>query len=275
MTASPRITIIGAGRLGEALIRGLLESGTVAKANLRATVGSRQRAESMAERYGLQVTAGSNREAAVASDVLILGVKPGKVAGVLAELSDLLRTDQKVVSMAAAIPLTALDKRTPQGTALFRAMPNIAMTVGESATALCANDAASSEGRGLIGDIFGTVGTVEWVNEAAMDAVTGLSGSGIAFVFHALGALAEGGEKAGLQRDVAYRLARQTLLGAARLAAKTSLSPEEWIDQVKTPGGTTVAGLDVLEHREVREAFVEAVKAATLRAAAIREELSG
>jgi len=153
-------------------------------------------------------------------------------------------------------------------------MPNIAMTVGESATALCSNDVAREEDRRVVDGIFATVGSVEWVDEGAMDAVTALSGSGVAFVFHALGALTEGGEKAGLEKDAAYRLAHQTLLGAARLAAQTELSPEQWIEQVKTPGGTTVAGLNALERRESRDAFVEAVEAAARRAAEIREELT-
>jgi len=274
MAAGPRITVIGAGRLGEALIRGLLDAGAAAKGDLRATVASSERANLLRERYGVLVSAGANREAVASCDIVVLGVKPGKVDSVLSELAGVLRVEQKVVSMAGAVPLSTIERSTPPGTAVFRAMPNIAMTVGESATALCENDASTSEARCLVGGIFGTVGSVEWVDEPAMDAVTALSGSGVAFVFHALGALTEGGKKAGLEKDAAYRLARQTLLGAARLAAETELSPKEWIDQVKTPGGTTVAGLSILERRDTREAFVEAVESAARRAAEIQKELA-
>jgi len=255
-------------------MRGLLDAGTAAKGDLHATVASNERAQLLRERYGVRATAASNRESVAGCDVVILGVKPAKVAGVLSELAGGLRIEQKVVSMAAAVPIAAIEKRTLRGTAIFRAMPNIAMTVGESATALCKNDAATLEDCRLVDGIFGTVGTVEWVDEAAMDAVTALSGSGVAFVFHALGALTEGGENAGLEKDAAYRLACQTLLGAARLAAQTDLSSEQWIQQVKTPGGTTVAGLNALEGRQAREAFVEAVEAAAGRAAEIREDLT-
>ncbi|MYA80821.1 MAG: pyrroline-5-carboxylate reductase, partial [Acidobacteriia bacterium] len=114
---------------------------------------------------------------------------------------------------------------------------------------------------------------VEWVEESAMDAATGLSGSGPAFVFHVLDALTVGGDKAGLPKAVAYRLARQTLQGAARLAIETDLTPNEWIEQVKTPGGTTVEGLTVLEEAGVQEAFVEAVASASRRAAKLSENL--
>ena len=249
MAVAPRITIVGAGRLGEALIRGLLDAGAVPKERIRATVGTSKRADLLAERYGLRATAGSNAEAVKESDVIILGVKPGKVASVLAEIEGVLRAEQRVVSMAAAVPLRLLAERVPRDTPLFRAMPNIAMTVGESATALCGNEVSGRHDQRVVGEIFETVGTVEWVDEAAMDAVTGLAGSGPAFVFEMLAGLAAGGQRAGVEKDVAYRLARQTLLGAARLASATELTPQEWIDQVKTPGGTTVAGLAVLDEK--------------------------
>ena len=268
-----RIAILGAGRLGEALIRGLLDAAVVTAERLHATVATSARAELLRKKYGLHVTAGSNGAAVAGADTVILAVKPGKVAAVLTAIGPVFSPGQIMISLAAAVPIRRMEGLLPGGTPVFRAMPNIAMTVGESATALCANASASSEQRCAVEEMFRTVGSVEWVEETAMDAATGLSGSGPAFVFRVLAALTAGGDKAGLPKDVAYRLARQTLQGAARLAIETNLTPNEWIEQVKTPGGTTVEGLTVLEEAKAPKAFVEAVAAASRRAAEISEDL--
>ena len=268
-----RIAILGAGRLGEALIRGLLDAAVVTAERLHATVATSARAELLRKKYGLHVTAGSNGAAVAGADAVILAVKPGKVAEVLTAVGPVFSPEQIMISLAAAVPIRRMEGLLPGGTPVFRAMPNIAMTVGESATALCANASTSSEQRCAVEEMFRTVGSVEWVEETAMGAATGLSGSGPAFVFRVLAALTAGGDKAGLPKDVAYRLARQTLQGAARLAIETNLTPNEWIEQVKTPGGTTVEGLTVLEEAKVQEAFVDAVAAASRRAAEISEDL--
>lgn len=268
-----RIAILGAGRLGEALIRGLLDSALVTTESLRATVATSARAELLRKKYGLHVTAGSNRAAVAGADAVILAVKPGKVTAVLTSVGPVFSTRQIMISLAAAVPVRRMEELLPAGTSVFRAMPNIAMTVRQSATALCANASATSEQRCAVERMFRTVGSVEWVEESAMNAATGLSGSGPAFVFHMLAALTTGGDKAGLPKAVAYRLARQTLQGAARLAIETNLTPNEWIEQVKTPGGTTVEGLTVLEEAGVQEAFVEAVASASRRAATLSENL--
>lgn len=269
-----RIAILGAGRLGEALIRGLLDSTLVTTERLQATVATSARAELLRKKYGLLVTAGSNGAAVAGADAVILAVKPGKVAAVLAAVGPVFSTGQIMISLAAAVPTRCMEGLLPAGTPVFRAMPNIAMTVGESATALCANASATSGQRCAVEEMFRTIGSVEWVEETAMDAATGLSGSGPAFVFHVLAALTAGGNKAGLPKAVAYRLARQTLQGAARLAIETDLKPNEWIEQVRTPGGTTVEGLTVLQEAKVYEAFVEAVASASRRAAKLSRDFS-
>lgn len=273
MPKNLRIAILGAGRLGEALIRGLLDSALVTTERLQATVATSARAELLRKKYGLHVTAGSNEAAVVGADAVILAVKPAKVAAVLNAVGPVFSTGQIMISLVAAVPTRSLEELLPVGTTVFRAMPNIAMTVGESATALCSNASATSGQRCAVEGMFRTVGSVEWVEESAMDAATGLAGSGPAFVFHMLAALTAGGNKAGLPQDVAYRLARQTLQGAARLAIETNLTPNEWIEQVKTPGGTTVEGLSVLEEAKVYEAFVEAVASASRRAIRLSKNL--
>jgi pyrroline-5-carboxylate reductase len=146
------------------------------------------------------------------------------------------------------------------------------MALGLSATALCPSAAVTDEQRALVASVFRLVGEVEFVEEEALDGVTALAGSGPAFIFYLLEALAEGGRRAAVPGDVSDRLARQTLLGAARLALETALTPGEWIEQVKTPGGTTVAGLAVLQREGVREALIEAVEAAARRATEIADE---
>jgi len=272
MLQDKQIAVLGAGRLGEALIRGLLARDAVSRARLRATVASAPRAEYLRQRYSIDAAAGSNAVAASGADVVIIAVKPGKVASVLREIRAVLRPAQVIVSLAAAVRLRLMEAQLPASTPVVRAMPNIAMALGQSATALCPSAAVTDEQRALVASVFRLVGEVEFVEEEALDGVTALAGSGPAFIFYLLEALAEGGRRAGVPGDVSDRLARQTLLGAARLALETALTPGEWIEQVKTPGGTTVAGLAVLQREGVREALIEAVEAAARRATEIADE---
>ena len=273
MLKQKQIALLGAGRLGEALIRGLLDAQAVTRERLRATVRTVERAAFLRERYGLDATAGSNREAASGADIVIVAVKPGKVVSVLRDIRPVLRTDQTVVSLAAAVRLRLIQRELPESTPILRAMPNLGMTVGESATALCQNRAVTHTQHNLVASVFQTVGTVVFVDESAMDSVTALAGSGPAFLFYVLDALAQGGRRAGLPDDVAYLLARQTFLGAARLVTETELSARDWIEQVKTPGGTTVEGLAVLDRLGARDALIEAVEAASERSRQITAEL--
>ena len=272
MLQDKQIAVLGAGRLGEALIRGLLARDAVSRARLRATVAGAPHAEYLRQRYSIDAAAGSNAVAASGADVVIIAVKPGKVASVLREIRAVLRPAQVIVSLAAAVRLRLMEAQLPASTPVVRAMPNIAMALGQSATALCPSAAVTDEQRALVASVFRLVGEVEFVEEEAIDGVTALAGSGPAFIFYLLEALAEGGRRAGVPGDVSDRLARQTLLGAARLALETALTPGEWIEQVKTPGGTTVAGLAVLQREGVREALIEAVEAAARRATEIADE---
>ena len=274
MTVDKRLAILGGGRLGEALLRGLLESETVSRQDVRLTVRTRRRAAELADRYSVTVTPGENTAAAAGSEIVVLAVKPGVVADVLREIRSAMRPGQVLISMAAAIPIQLLEDGLAAPMPVFRAMPNIAMTIRQSATALSANDVASDADRAVVENIFRSVGTVHFVEEEAMHAVTALSGSGTAYGFLIADALADAGAKLGLADDVALALAGQTLLGAAKLIETSLLSPKELIDQVTTPGGTTIEGLKALERHQVRAGLMAAVEAAARRSQSLTAELT-
>jgi pyrroline-5-carboxylate reductase len=196
-----------------------------------------------------------------------LAVKPYLVGEVIAGIRDTLSAGQVLSSVAAAISIDFIERALghPEPRPIIRAMPNIAMTAHASATALCANSAATKQHCETLEAIFRSVGIVTWITEDKMHAVTGLSGSGPAFVFTILDGLMSGGLKMGLPMDVARALAQQTLLGAAKLASESGEHPAALRDRVTTPGGTTIAGLAELERYAIRSALMEAVEAATER----------
>ncbi|MBF0171731.1 MAG: pyrroline-5-carboxylate reductase [Nitrospinae bacterium] len=265
MLGKKKIAVIGAGFMGAALIRGLLRSEAVAPGNLMAADPRQGTLAALREEFPdpPKVTA-DNREAAAFADIILLAVKPGMVADVLAPLK---RTIGKklVVSIAAGVPLATLEEPLVSGARLVRAMPNMGAAVGASATALAAGRHATEEDLRLARSLFDAVGECVVVDESLMDAVTGLSGSGPAFVFLFLEALVDAGVQMGLARDTARTLAGQTLYGAARLAALTGEHPGKLIDQITSPGGTTIAGLAHLEQSAFKGGVMGAVRAATLR----------
>lgn len=265
MSSPLAITVIGAGNLGKSLIGGLLDAGLTGKESVRATVAPGEDAASVSEQFGVRCTAGGNIEAVQGADVVVIAVKPPHVATVIADFRDGLNPKQMIISFAAAVPISLIEGALGKPMPVFRAMPNIAMTVRESATAICANAQASGEQRELAEKIFRTVGTVCWVDESKMHAVTGLSGSGPAYVCLLVEGLIAGGIEAGLPHAVARELAQQTILGAARLCRDCGEHPASLRDKVTTPGGTTIAGLRALESGGVRAALMAAVDAATRR----------
>jgi len=255
-----------------------LEAKTIARQKLLATDVSERQVADLSEKHAIHITKGGNRQAVAKADVIVLAVKPHLIGEVLSDIRGALRTDQVLISVAAGVPIDFLEQHLakpkgrsrPKRQPIVRAMPNIAMTVHASATALCANAAASDQHRQIAEQIFRSVGTVTWVTEDKMHAVTALSGSGPAYVYLIVEGLTAGGVNMGLPRDVACALALQTLLGAAKLAQNSGEHPAALRDRVTTPGGTTIAGLAELEHYGVRSALMEAVEAATERS----EELS-
>lgn len=270
------IGIIGGGNMAEALIKGLLSSRIVAASQIRVSDRLPERQIYIAGKYGVEVV--NNHEATARADVVFIMVKPDDVAGVLEGIAPALTKDKLLISAAAGVTTERiLDTLTGAGVSrpcpVIRAMPNIPAIVQEGVTALYAGYDAKKESVRLAEALFKAVGKVVLLqDESLMDAVTGLSGSGPAYIFLVMEALAEGGVKAGLAKDTATTLAVQTTLGAARLAMESKdKTLEELRRMVTSPGGTTVAGLKRLEQGHTREAVISAVEAAAKRA----RELSG
>jgi pyrroline-5-carboxylate reductase len=258
-----RIAVLGAGNIGSALIGGMLKSGVADPAHLEATVRSSEHAQELAQRFGITVTSGGNREAAQGADLIVLAVKPSTLPAVLAEIRDVLRKEKVILSLAAAVPIALIERIIDKRLPVFRAMPNIPVVVQEGATALATNGEGDAEQRCLVERIFRAVGVVCWVDEEMMHAVTALSGSGPAYIYMIIEALIEGGLKMGLSRDIATRLTEQTVLGAAKLVRETGLHPAILKDQVITPGGTTISAIHELEKHGLRSMLISAIETAT------------
>ncbi|MBW3614549.1 MAG: pyrroline-5-carboxylate reductase [Actinobacteria bacterium] len=254
-----RLCLVGGGRMGEALLAGLLaaEWAPVEDLAVAEPVGSRR--EQLAERFpGLAVA-----PEPVAAEGAVVAVKPADVEAACSAIAA--AGAPRVLSIAAGVPLRRLEHALGPGTKVVRAMPNTPALVGAGAAAISAGTSASPEDLDWAEGLLSAVGTVVRVPEVLLDAVTGLSGSGPAYVFLVVEALTEAGVLAGLPREVSARLTTQTLLGAARMLDEIGEAPEALRAAVTSPGGTTAAGLRALEAAGVRSAFLEAVAAATAR----------
>jgi pyrroline-5-carboxylate reductase len=265
--ASQRVGFLGGGAMARALATGLVRAGVPARQILAADPDPARR-EALAAEPGVRAVAG-NAEVVEASDLVVVAVKPGVVGAALRALETLppaTRLRPLWISIAAGVPLAGLEELLPRGARVVRAMPNTPSLVGAGATALVANASAGDTDRRLARALFESVGIVwEAPSEDLLDAVTGLSGSGPAYVCVFLEALADAGVRMGLPRDAAYALSFQTVLGTARLAQETGRHPADLKDQVTSPGGTTIAGLERLEAGGLRAAVHAAVAAATER----------
>ncbi|HEY8416612.1 MAG TPA: pyrroline-5-carboxylate reductase [Limnochordales bacterium] len=266
VSARPQtLACIGVGAMGGALVRGILRAGLVARESLWVADADEAKAAKIVAEYG--VRSGSNAEVAAAARTIIVAVKPNDVTPVLREIGPHLRPDAWVISVAAGVTLRTLEGNLPPGTPVVRAMPNTPCLIGQGAVALAPGRHAQPEHMAEAQRLFSAVGETVTVGEYHLDAVTGLSASGPAFVYIFIEGLADGGVKAGLPRDIALRLAAQTVAGAARMVLETGRHPGELKDMVASPAGTTIAGLAVLEDRGVRGAALRAVEAAAERAA--------
>lgn len=247
--------------MARALARGFIQAGRVRPEQVvAADVAPSARAAFEAETGGR--TSARNREVAEQAEVLVLAVKPAQVPAVLTEVTPAFTPRHLLVSIAAGVALTRLEAALPAGVRVVRVMPNTPVVVAAGATAFAPGGNATRADAELVERLFSAVGWAVEVPEAWMDAVTGLSGSGPAYVFQVIEALSDGGVAAGLPRELATRLAVQTLLGAAQLVRDTGRHPAELKDQVTSPGGTTIEGLHELEKAGVRAAFINAVRAA-------------
>jgi len=265
-----KIAVLGAGKIGETLLAGLLEAGVVDTRNVTVTAGHPQRVDELRERLGVAGTL-SNGMAAEPSDIVILAVKPQTVPVVLDEIGEVLRPDQLLISVAASVSTAFIEKRLREAVPVVRAMPNTPCLLKQGMTGLAAGTHADRAHLELATFVFGAVGRTVIVDEKHMDAVTGLSASGPAYVYVIIESLAEGGVKVGLPREVATQLAAQTVVGAGTMVLDTGEHPAKLKDMVTTPAGCTIDGLLELEDGGLRVTLIKAVVKATQRARELLE----
>lgn len=260
-----RVAILGAGKMGGILLQAFLKNNLLLPDQLVATVQHPDRALALSAQFGIDVSTG-NLAAARQADVILLGVKPIQVPAVLAEILPALTPSKLLLSFAASVKTRAIEDAAGCDLPVIRAMPNTPALLSAGATALCSGRFVTPEQIALAQRIFNTVGRTVVVEEKHMDAVTGLSGSGPAFLYIIIEALAEAGVNVGLPRDVATMLAAQTAYGSARMVLETGYHPALLKDAVTTPAGTTVDGILALEEGGLRATLINAVKRATERA---------
>jgi pyrroline-5-carboxylate reductase len=259
-----KVGFLGAGNMGEAIIKGLLQAGLVPPTTISATDVRSERLDQVARQYGIRAAA-SNGALVDGSDVVILAVKPQIMGAVLKEIAPAVDGRQLLISIAAGVATRTIRQHLGKAARLIRVMPNTPALVLEGVTAIARAEGLEAGDLETAQELFGAVGRVVVLDEDALDAVTGLSGSGPAYVAIVIESLADGGVKMGLDRATAMTLATQTVLGSAKLILETGVHPGQLKDMVASPGGTTIAGIAALEEGAVRRTFIAAVERATQR----------
>ena len=266
------IGIIGAGKMGEALLRGIIRADLAKPKKIYICDINKKRCADLEKELGVK-TAKNNKELAKNASLIVLAVKPPDVPGALAEMCDEIRPDTHlIISIAAGVTTSTLESYLAKGSRVIRAMPNAACMVGEAATCYVAGKNATDKDLETAGKILGSVGKAFQLDEKYLDAVTGLSGSGPAYAAMIIEALADGGVKMGLTRDTAVKLAAQTLMGTAKMILDGGYNTVQIKEIVTSPGGTTIEGLAALEKGGLRASLIQAVEAATLKSKALGEK---
>jgi pyrroline-5-carboxylate reductase len=255
------LAILGTGRLGEALLSGLLRSGWADREQIRCTARREERARELTEAHGVRASTDSAAAAAEA-DVLLLAVKPQNIRALLADIAPKVHDGQTVISVAAGVPTAVLEALLPERTPVVRVMSNVPVQVDEAMSAVAPGRWADGDHLTIAEAIFGHIGRVVRLAEEHLDAVTALSGSGPAYFFLLAEAMIDAGILLGLSRDVATELIIQTMVGSAKMLRDTGRHPVELRESVTSPGGTTIAAIRVLEQERVRAAFLNAIEAA-------------
>jgi pyrroline-5-carboxylate reductase len=271
MVDGRKIAILGAGRIGESLIAGLLSSGWRTADEIAATARRAERVAELRERHGVAATL-SNRDAVAGAALVVIAVKPQDIDVLLGEIGGLILPEQTVLSVAAAIPTGRIESRLSPGVPVVRAMPNTPSTVHEGIAGLCAGAHADDSHLDLAEDALSHLGAVVRVSEGSMDAITAVSGSGPAYFALLAEAMIEAGILLGLSREISTQLVVQTMLGTAKQLRDEKMHPVELREMVTSPGGTTIAAIRELEMAGVRAAFLNAIQAAMVRS---RELASG
>jgi len=264
------LAVIGAGKLGETLIRGLVDAGAVEPGRIVVTTRHPERAEQVAGSINATAVA-SNAEAAASADVVLLSVKPQSMPDVLAEISPALKPGQLLISVAASVSIAFIEKQLPPSIAVVRAMPNTPCLIKQGMTGIAGGSHADPAQVELAKKIFDAVGRTVIVDEKHLDAITGLSASGPAFLCIVVESLAEAGVKVGLPRNVATELAAQTMAGTGAMVLDTGEHPAKLKDFVTTPAGCTIDGILELEDGGLRTTLIKAVVKATARAKELLE----
>ncbi|MEO7298915.1 MAG: pyrroline-5-carboxylate reductase [Verrucomicrobiota bacterium] len=262
MAAKLSIGFLGAGKMATALAQGFIEAGLTTPKQVIASDPIDAARKYFAKETGAKVT-NSNLEVVRFANILVLAVKPGNVSELLQEIGETVTGKHLLISIAAGVPIAKLESGLSNSARVIRVMPNTPALVGSSATAFALGKSANAEDGKLAEKLFSAVGIAFQLKESLLDAVTGLSGSGPAYVYLMIEALSDGGVAAGLPRDVATKLAAQTVFGSAQMVLETGQHPGVLKDAVTSPGGTTIEGLHELEKGKVRGALINAVRAAT------------
>ena len=260
-----RVAVLGAGKMGGILLQAFLKQNLFSPDQIHATVGHAERALALSTQWGVDVST-NNLEAASQADLILVGVKPFQVPGIIEEIRPALNKDKLVISFAASVKTRSIEDAAGLDIAVIRAMPNTPSALGAGAAAMCRGRFVTAPQMELAERIFETVGRTVTVDEKHMDAVTGLSGSGPAYIYIIIEALAEAGVKVGLPRDTATQLAAQTTFGAAKMVLETGYHPALLKDAVTTPAGCTIDGILELEEGGLRVTLIKAVMRATQRA---------
>lgn len=268
-----KIGFVGAGNMAGALIKGLLHSGTVGASQIQASDVREERLAELAAEHGITTTK-DNAKLAAWADVIVLAVKPQVIDKVMVPVARAIRPQALVVSIAAGVPIESIESRLPDNTRVVRTMPNTAAIALAGATAIAPGTHASEEDLDLARQLFEATGRVVVLDETLLDAVTGLSGSGPAYIMLIIEALADGGVKVGLHRETALLLAAQTVYGSAKLLLETGEHPGRLKDMVTSPGGTAIAGLHTLEAGGLRTTLIDAVENATRRSVELGEKMA-
>jgi pyrroline-5-carboxylate reductase len=263
-TSGRRIAVLGAGKIGEALVAGLVSSGWQKPKDIVVTARRQERIEELMSRYGVPGTL-SNAEAIAGTQIVVIAVKPQDIDALLAEIGSAVTPAQTVVSVAAAIPTGTIERHLSDGVPVVRAMPNTASTVHEGMAGVAPGTHADEEHLRLAEEVLAHVGRTVRVQESSMDAVTAVSGSGPAYFALLAESMIEAGILLGLSREISTDLVVQTMLGTAKLLRDERMHPVELRELVTSPGGTTIAAIRELEQAGVRAAFLNAIQAAMER----------
>ena len=268
---SKELGIIGTGKIGSALLKRLISTNTIDRSKIIIFDIDENKRNKLSEEYKVEYAV-SNEELARSSKYILVAVIPQVIDTVLNEIKTIITNEQVIISIAAGVSFNHINKFINPSVGLIRVMTNTPALIGAAATAIAHNENIKDHQLEFVKGIFDAVGMVVELEERHLDAVTGLSGSGPAYIFIIIEALADGGVKMGLPRDIAINLAAQTVLGSAKLLLKTKKHPAELKDMVSTPGGTTITAIHELESAKIRATLIRAVEAATIKSKSLNSE---